>query len=103
MLLIAKARADSAAKFQAHKKSEMAKGKRPDQALDSWQKKKMQKEDVMSFSDFLKEGNDRARMMSKAKNQTTGSIAADRGTDEKKNRESRKSLEKDLRKERDWL
>ena len=93
-----KARADSAAKFQAHKKSEMAKGKRPDQALDSWQKKKMQKEDVMSFSDFLKEGNDRARMMSKAKNQTTGSIAADRGTDEKKNRASRKSLEKDLKK-----
>ena len=93
-----KARADSAAKFQAHKKSEMAKGKRPDQALDSWQKKKMQKENVMSFSDFLKEGNDRARMMSKAKNQTTGSIAADRGTDEKKNRESRKSLEKDLKK-----
>ena len=93
-----KARADSAAKFQAHKKSEMAKGKRPDQALDSWQKKKLQKEDVMSFSDFLKEGNDRARMMSKAKNQTTGSIAADRGTDEKKNRESRKSLEKDLKK-----
>ena len=93
-----KARADSAAKFQAHKKSEMAKGKRPDQALDSWQKKKMQKEDVMSFSDFLKEGNDRARMMSKAKNQTTGSIAADRGTDEKKNRASRKGLEKDLKK-----
>ena len=93
-----KARSDSAAKFQAHKKSEMAKGKRPDQALDSWQKKKMQKENVMSFSDFLKEGNDRARMMSKAKNQTTGSIAADRGTDEKKNRESRKSLEKDLKK-----
>ena len=93
-----KAKADSAAKFQAHKKSEMAKGKRPDQALDSWQKKKLQKEDVMSFSDFLKEGNDRARMMSKAKNQTTGSIAADRGTDEKKNRESRKSLEKDLKK-----
>ena len=93
-----KARADSAAKFQAHKKSEMAKGKRPDQALDSWQQKKLKKEDVMSFSDFLKEGNDRARMMSKAKNQTTGSIAADRGTDEKKNRESRKSLEKDLKK-----
>ena len=93
-----KARSDSAAKFQAHKKSEMAKGKRPDQALDSWQKKKMQKEDVMSFSDFLKEGNDRARMMSKAKNQTTGSIAADRGTAEKKNRASRKSLEKDLKK-----
>ena len=93
-----KASSDSAAKFQAHKKSEMAKGKRPDQALDSWQKKKMQKEDVMSFSDFLKEGNDRARMMSKAKNQTTGSIAADRGTDEKKNRASRKGLEKDLKK-----
>ena len=37
-----KARADSAAKFQAHKKSEMAKGKRPDQALDSWEKKKIE-------------------------------------------------------------
>ena len=93
-----KSKADSAAKFQAHKKSEMSKGKRPDQALDSWQKKKMQKENVMSFSDFLKEGNDRARMMSKAKNQTTGNIAADRGTDEKKNRASRKGLEKDLKK-----
>jgi hypothetical protein len=94
-----KAKADSAAKFQAHKKSEMAKGKRPDQALDSWQQKKMKKEEtVMSFSDFLNEGNQRARMMSKAKNQTTGSIAADRGTDEKKNRASRKGLEKDLKK-----
>tara|TARA_B100000123_G_scaffold245000_1_gene200642 strand:+ start:388 stop:555 length:168 start_codon:yes stop_codon:yes gene_type:complete len=38
---IAADRADSAAKFQAHKKSEMAKGKRPDQALDSWEKKKI--------------------------------------------------------------
>ena len=94
-----KAKAASAAKFQAQKKSEMSKGKRPDQALDSWQKKKMKKEDTMlSFSDFLKEGNDRARMMSKAKNQTTGNIAADRGTDEKKNRASRKGLEKDLKK-----
>ena len=34
-------RAKSTAEFQAHKKSEISKGKRPDQALDSWQKKKL--------------------------------------------------------------
>jgi hypothetical protein len=37
-------------------------------------------------------------MMSKAKGQTTGNISADRGTDAKKNKESRKGLEKDLKK-----
>ena len=37
-------RAKSAADFQAHKKSELAKGKKPHEALDSWQKKKMNKE-----------------------------------------------------------
>lgn len=37
-------RAKSASAFQAHKKSEMASGKRPDQALDSWQQKKLKKE-----------------------------------------------------------
>ena len=37
-------RAKSASEFQAHKKSEMAAGKRPDQALDSWQQKKLKKE-----------------------------------------------------------
>jgi hypothetical protein len=39
-------RAKSAADFQAHKKSELAKGKKPHEALDSWQKKKMKKEEV---------------------------------------------------------
>ena len=39
-------RAKSAADFQAHKKSELAKGKKPHEALDSWQKKKMKKEAV---------------------------------------------------------
>tara|TARA_B000000565_G_scaffold150281_1_gene113676 strand:- start:274 stop:1569 length:1296 start_codon:yes stop_codon:yes gene_type:complete len=37
-------KASSAAAFQAHKKSVLAKGGRPVDALDSWQKKKMQKE-----------------------------------------------------------
>ena len=37
-------RAKSAADFQAHKKAELAKGKKPHEALDSWQKKKMKKE-----------------------------------------------------------
>ena len=41
-----KEREDSAAAFQAHKKEVLAKGDRPVDALDSWQKKKMKKEEV---------------------------------------------------------
>ena len=55
-------------------------------------------EGLKRFSEFLKEGNPTTRMMSKAKGQTTGNISADRGTDAKKNKESRKGLEKDLKK-----
>ncbi|WP_240642490.1 hypothetical protein, partial [Nonlabens xiamenensis] len=51
-----------------------------------------------SFSDFLNEGNRTGRMMQKSKTQVTGHISADRGSDEKKNREGRKGLEKDLKK-----
>ena len=39
-------RASSAAAFQAHKKEVLAKGGRPVDALDSWQKMKMKKEEV---------------------------------------------------------
>ncbi len=55
---------------------------------------------VMYYKDFIKlvEGNPTTRMLTKSKTQQTGNISADRGTDEKKNRESRKSLEKDLKK-----
>ena len=55
---------------------------------------------VMYYKDFidLVEGNPTTRMLSKAQSKTTGNISADRGTDEKKNRESRKALEKDLKK-----
>ncbi len=55
---------------------------------------------VMYYKDFidLVEGNPTTRMLTKSKTQTTGNISADRGTDEKKNRASRKSLEKDLKK-----
>ena len=58
------------------------------------------KKEGMYYKDFIKlvEGNPTARMLSKAKSKTTGNISADRGTDEKKNRESRKNLEKDLKK-----
>jgi len=58
------------------------------------------REGRLSFVDFLliAEGNPTARMMQKSKTQVTGHISADRGTDEKKNRESRKSLEKGLTK-----
>ena len=55
-------------------------------------------EGLKRFSDFIQEGNPTTRMMSKAKGQTTGNISADRGTDAKKNKESRKGLEKDLKK-----
>ena len=57
-----------------------------------------EKEGLKKFSDFLKEGNPTTRMMQKSKTQTTGNISADRGTDAKKNKESRKGLEKDLKK-----
>ena len=55
---------------------------------------------VMYYKDFINivEGNPTTRMLSKAKSKTTGNISADRGTDEKKNRASRKGLEKDLKK-----
>ena len=51
-----------------------------------------------SFKQFLDEGNRTGRMMQKSKTQVTGHISADRGSDEKKNREGRKGLEKDLKK-----
>jgi len=53
---------------------------------------------LKKFSDFIQEGNPTTRMMGKSKTQTTGNISADRGTDAKKNKESRKGLEKDLKK-----
>ena len=56
------------------------------------------KEGNKTWREFLEEGNRTARQLSKSKTQTTGNIAADRGNDEKKNRESRKGLEKDLKK-----
>ena len=55
---------------------------------------------VMYYKDFINivEGNPTTRMLSKAKSKTTGNMSADRGTDEKKNRASRKGLEKDFKK-----
>ena len=55
-------------------------------------------EHTMSFTSFLAEGNRTGRMMQKSKTQVTGHISADRGDDEKANREKRKGLEKDLKK-----
>lgn len=61
---------------------------------------KMKREGVesKSFKQFLEEGNRTGRMMQKSKSQVTGHISADRGSDEKKNKEGRKTLEKDLKK-----
>jgi len=55
-------------------------------------------EGLKRFSDFIQEGNPTTRMLGKSKTQQTGNISADRGTDAKKNKESRKGLEKDLKK-----
>ena len=57
-----------------------------------------EKEGLRTFKDFVQEGNPTTRMLSKSKSQQTGNISADRGTDAKKNKESRKGLEKDLKK-----
>ena len=57
-----------------------------------------EKEGLRTFKDFIKEGNPTTRMLQKSKSQQTGNISADRGTDAKKNKESRKGLEKDLKK-----
>jgi len=61
---------------------------------------KMKREEVegKTFKQFLEEGNRTGRMMQKSKTQVTGHISADRGGDEKKNKEGRKNLEKDLKK-----
>ena len=59
---------------------------------------KREEVEVLSFGVYLSEGNRTARMMQKSKTQVTGHISADRGSDEKKNREGRKGLEKDLKK-----
>ena len=53
---------------------------------------------LKSFREFVAEGNPTSRMIKKSNSQQTGNISADRGTDAKKNKESRKGLEKDLKK-----
>ena len=56
------------------------------------------KYEQVSFKNYFTEGNNTARMLHKSKTSVTGNISADRGSDEKKNKESRKGLEKDLKK-----
>lgn len=96
-----RAREDRAA---ASKPKEDPKKLRPGESYMQYAKRqqasKMRKEEVegKSFKQFLEEGNRTARMMQKSKSKVTGHISADRGDDEKKNREGRKNLEKDLKK-----
>ncbi|AFD02952.1 hypothetical protein [Synechococcus phage metaG-MbCM1] len=77
-------------------------GKRDKEVMYATANKLAQKEQlkVMYYKDFINivEGNPTTRMLTKSKTQQTGNISADRGTDEKKNRASRKGLEKDLKK-----
>jgi hypothetical protein len=96
-----RAREDRAA---ASKPKEDPKKLRPGESYMDYAKRqkssKMKREAVegKSFKEFLEEGNRTGRMMQKSKSQVTGHISADRGDDEKKNREGRKTLEKDLKK-----
>jgi len=73
-------------------------GKAIGKAIDKIGGIKREEVTTLSFSAFLAEGNATGRMMHKSKTQVTGHISADRGSDEKKNREGRKGLEKDLKK-----
>lgn len=52
---------------------------------------------LKSFRQFIAEGG-LARAIDKSKTKVTGHISADRGSSEKKNKEKRKGLEKDLKK-----
>lgn len=59
---------------------------------------------MKTFQEFMVEcymvveGNPTTRMITKSNTKLTGHISADRGSDESKNRKSRKSLESDLQK-----
>lgn len=96
-----RAREDRAA---ASKPKSDSKKLRPGESYMDYAKRqkasKMKREEFegKSFKQFLDEGNRTGRMMQKSKTQVTGHISADRGSDEKKNREGRKGLEKDLKK-----
>ena len=52
---------------------------------------------MKTFKQFIAEGG-LARAIDKSKTKVTGHISADRGSSEKKNKEKRKGLEKDLKK-----
>jgi hypothetical protein len=73
-------------------------GKAIGKALDKIGGIKREEVSTLSFGAFLAEGNRTGRMMQKSKTQVTGHISADRGSDEKKNRDGRKGLEKDMKK-----
>ena len=91
-----RAREDRAA---ASKPKSDPKKLRPESYMDYAKRMKTRKEDWQkTYKEFIAEGNRTGRMMQKSKTQVTGHISADRGSDEKKNREKRKGLEKDLKK-----
>ena len=80
------------------KRLDAAKAKKKEGIVGKVARKLGLKKEGKSFKNFLEEGNRTARMMQKSKTQVTGHISADRGDDEKKNKEGRKNLEKDLKK-----
>jgi hypothetical protein len=80
------------------KRLDAAKAKKKEGIVGKVARKLGLKKEGKSFKNFLEEGNRTGRMMQKSKTQVTGHISADRGDDEKKNKEGRKNLEKDLKK-----
>merc|ERR1711991_649701 len=84
---------------ESQKRIDAAKAKKKEGIVGKVMRKiGLKKEGVITYKEFIAEGNRTARMMQKSKTQVTGHISADRGSDEKKNREKRKGLEKDLKK-----
>ena len=84
---------------QLQKRIDAAKAKKKEGIVGKIARKiGLKKEGFVTYREFIAEGNRTGRMMQKSKTQVTGHISADRGSDEKKNREGRKGLEKDLKK-----
>ena len=95
----AKQRASEDRAAASNPKSDPKKHRPGESYMDYAKRMKTRKEDWQkTYKEFITEGNRTGRMMQKSKTQVTGHISADRGSDEKKNREKRKGLEKDLKK-----
>ena len=85
---------------ELQKRIDAAKAKKKEGIVGKIKRKLGLKDEFITYSQFMQlaEGNPTTRMLQKSKTKVTGHISADRGSDEKTNREGRKKLEKDLKK-----